>query len=83
MTIMAFDGRIIVSLNNERVISMNLDEWTEAHKNPDKTGNKFNTAYKDMARVGVFGFQEHGYPVWYRNIKVREVDMSKWRSRSR
>lgn len=89
MTIMAFDNRIVVMLNNERVLSMDLDKWTEAHVNPpvdensEPGKNKFNTAYKDMARAGVFGFQEHGHPVWYRNIKVKEVDISKWRSRSR
>jgi hypothetical protein len=52
---------------------MNLDDWPEAHKNPDGTKNKFNIAYKDMARVGVFGFQDHGKPVWYRKIKVKKL----------
>ncbi len=83
MTIMAFDNRIFITMNNERIIRMDLDEWTEAHKNPDGTKNKFNTAYKDMARSGVFGFQDHGHPVWYRNVRVRKVDMSQWRSRTR
>lgn len=83
MTIFAFGSRIMIVLNGERIINMNLDEWTEAHKNPDGTENKFNTAYKDMAKSGVFGFQDHGHPVWYRNIKVREVDVSMWRSRQR
>ena len=70
-------------MNNERIINMDLDKWTEAHKNPDDTKNKFNIAYKDMARSGVFGFQDHGHPVWYRNIRVRKVDMSQLRSRRR
>jgi hypothetical protein len=53
---------------------MNLDNWPDAHQNPDGTKNKFNLAYKDMARAGVFGFQDHGKPVWYRNIKVKRLD---------
>jgi hypothetical protein len=52
---------------------MNLDLWTEAHKNPDGTDNKFNTACKDMAREGFIGFQDYGQPVWYRNIKIKEM----------
>ena len=36
-------------------------------------GNKLNIAYKDMAREGVFGFQDHGKPVWCRNIKVKRL----------
>ncbi len=83
MTIVAFDNRIFITMNNERIINMDLDEWTEAHKNPDGTKNKFKTAYKDMARSGVFGFQDHGHPVWYRNVRVRKIDMSQWRSRTR
>ncbi|MCD6392694.1 MAG: DUF1080 domain-containing protein [Planctomycetes bacterium] len=83
LTIAAFDNRIFITMNNERIINMDLDKWTEAHKNPDDTKNKFNIAYKDMARSGVFGFQDHGHPVWYRNIRVRKVDMSQLRSRRR
>ncbi len=83
MTIMAFGSRIFVTMNNERIINMNLDEWTEANKNPDGSKNKYKTAFKDMPRSGAFGFQDHGHPVWYRNIKVRKIDMSQWRSRRR
>jgi len=58
-----------------RIIDMDLDKWTEAHKNPDGTENKFNTAYKDLARVGHVGLQGlHGdIPAWYRNIKMKTL----------
>jgi sugar phosphate isomerase/epimerase len=85
LTVMAMGSRLVVTMNNERIISMNLDEWTEAGKNPALTPgaepvkNKFNTAYKDMARTGAVGFQDHGNPVWYRNMKIRKVDMSQRR----
>ena len=73
MTIMAKGSRISVVMNDRQVIDIDLDNWTEPNKNPDGTKNKFNTAYKDSARVGAFGFQDHGKPVWYRNIRVKEL----------
>lgn len=73
MTIIAKDNIIKVAINGQWIIDMDLDNWTEAHKNPDGSDNKFNTAYKNMARVGHFGFQDHGHPVWYRNIKVKKI----------
>jgi len=71
MTIVARGSRINVVMNCEEIIDMNLDLWTEAHKNPDGTRNKFNTAYKDMPRVGNIGLQYHGHPIWFRNIKIK------------
>jgi hypothetical protein len=52
---------------------MNLDQWTEAGKNPDGTPNKFKIAYKDMPRRGRIGLQDHGKPVWYRNIRIKPL----------
>jgi sugar phosphate isomerase/epimerase len=67
-TITCKANKIHVVLNGEAVIDMDLDRWTEAHKNPDATPNKFNTAYKDMPREGHIGLQYHGQPVRFRNI---------------
>jgi type 1 glutamine amidotransferase len=66
-------SRIQVELNGERVIDMNLDQWTQAGQNPDGTPNKFKTAYKDMPRRGRIGLQDHGKPVWYRNIRSKPL----------
>ncbi len=63
-----------VVLNGEQIIEMDLDRWTGPKKNPDGTPNKFGTAMKDFARRGSFGFQNHGRPVWYRNIRVKKLD---------
>jgi hypothetical protein len=52
---------------------MNLDDWTEAHQNPDGTANKFDVAYKDLPRSGYIGLQDHGGKVWYRNIRIKEL----------
>lgn len=64
---------IKVVLNNELIIDMNLDLWTTPHKNPDGTDNKFGRALKDFARVGYIGLQDHGRPVWYRNIRIKRM----------
>ncbi len=66
-------NKIYVVLNGEQIIDMDLDLWTEAGKNPDGTDNKFKNAYKDMPREGHIGFQDHGNPLWFRNLKIKRL----------
>ncbi|MCL5279092.1 MAG: DUF1080 domain-containing protein [Planctomycetes bacterium] len=66
-------SRIEVVLNGEKIIDMDVDRWVKAGANPDGTPNKFKQALKDFARVGYVGFQDHGRPVWYRNIKIKRL----------
>ncbi|MBN1675844.1 MAG: DUF1080 domain-containing protein [Kiritimatiellae bacterium] len=70
ITVTCRANKIHVALNGAPVIEMDLDRWTQPHKNPDGTKNKFNTAYKDMPREGHIGFQDHGQAVWYRNVRI-------------
>ena len=74
MRLTAQDNRINIVMNGEQIIDMDLNDWTEPQKNPDGTKNKFKTAYKDISRRGYIGFQDHGNPVWYRNIKIKSLD---------
>ncbi|MBN2473930.1 MAG: DUF1080 domain-containing protein [Pirellulales bacterium] len=67
------DNIIQVVLNGEQIIEMDLDRWTEPRKNPDGTPNKYPRALKDFAREGRIGFQDHGRPVWYRNIRIKRL----------
>ena len=62
-----------IELNDKTILEADLNKWTEAHKNPDGSPNKFNIAYKDMAKEGVIGLQDHGAAVWYRNVKVKSL----------
>ena len=70
-TITCRGSRISVLLNGQLVSEADLDQWTEARKNPDGTPNKFHKPLRDFARSGYIGLQDHGTPVWYRNIRIK------------
>ncbi len=67
-------SRISVVLNGVTTAEADLERWTEARKNPDGTPNKFRRPLKEFARQGYIGFQDHGSPVWYRNIRIKRLD---------
>ena len=71
--IIAKGGLITVVLNGEEVNKANLDLWKDAGKNPDGTANKFTKAYKDMARTGRVGLQDHGSPIEFRNLYIERL----------
>jgi hypothetical protein len=72
------DGpRLSVELNGELVTRMNLDEWTSPNRRPDGSEHKFDIAYKDHPRSGYIGLQDHGSPCWYKNIKLRPLDVNR------
>ena len=65
--------KIAVALNGEAVAEIDLDQWTETGKNPDGTKNKFKKPLKEFARKGYVGLQDHGRPVWYRNVRIKPL----------
>lgn len=69
---------IAVTLNGEKVCSLNCDDAPQPGISPDGKKHKFKLnkrprAVKDFAREGYLGFQDHGHKVWYRNIKLLEL----------
>ena len=64
---------IVVTVNGEKVATINCDKWTEPGKNPDGSSNKFRNALKDFPRQGYIGLQDHGHDVWFKNVKVKEL----------
>jgi len=75
VTITAEDNKIRIVLNGEQIIDMDLNRWTEPHRNPDpeRSKNKFRTALKDFKREGHIGFQEHGANVWFRKVRIKRL----------
>lgn len=67
-------NKVNVVLSGKEIIDMDLNRWTEPHKSPDGTKNKFPVALKSLQRPGYIGFQDHGTPVWYRNIRIKRLD---------
>ncbi len=62
-----------VIINGEEVSRMDLDEWREPNKRPDGSSHKFNFAFKEHSRKGYIGLQDHGAPVWFKNIKLKPL----------
>ena len=68
------DNMIQVVLNGKQIIDMDVDKWPEkGNLNWDETRNKFATPIPKFARKGYIGLQDHGRPVWYRNIRIKKL----------
>jgi hypothetical protein len=62
--------KISVTVNGEKVSSIDCDEWPTPGKRPDGTSTKFKMAVKDFPRTGYIGLQDHCNNVWFKNIKL-------------
>ncbi len=82
-TIRCMNGRIDVILNGARVTSMDMSLWTSAKTNPDgsEIPSWLSKPLAQLPMKGKIGFQgKHaGAPVWFRNIKIRELRPRKGR----
>lgn len=73
---------ITVKLNGTEVTSMNCDEFDVPGFCPDGEKHKYildgkPRAVKDFARKGFVGLQDHGQKVWYKNVKLLELNRGK------
>jgi hypothetical protein len=66
-------NRLKVVLNDQPIIDADLNRWKDLHKNPDGSPNKFDWRLKDLPKTGRIGFQDHGTPVWYRNVRIKPL----------
>src|SRR5690554_1255829 len=67
------DGKVTHTMNGTEVVSYTLwtPEWDQLVEN-----SKFKTFpgfSEGVSREGFIGLQDHGYSVWFRNIKIREL----------
>ncbi len=76
-TITARDNMIEVSLNGERVNTLDMSKWTSAKTNPDgsEIPSWLSKPLAELPTRGRIGFQgKHaGAPIWFRNIRVKEL----------
>ena len=73
LLVTCYENLITVVLNGEIVTIMDLDKFTRPNKRPDGTAHKFDVAFKEHARRGYIGLQDHGAPCWFKNIKLRPL----------
>ena len=67
------DGKVTHTQNGTEVVSYTLwtPEWDEmVAKSKFKS---FPGWTEGIAKEGFIGLQDHGYPVWFRNIKIKEL----------
>ena len=53
---------------------MNLNEWTQAGKNPDGTRTSSRPPTRTCRAWATSGFQYHGNMVWFKNVKIKSFD---------
>ncbi len=67
---------IQVEVNGQRVTRIDLDDWTAPNRRPDGSAHKFDIAYKNHPRLGYIGLQDHGGDCWFRNLKLRPLNVA-------
>lgn len=81
MTIKARGQRVRVFLNEAEVIDADLSQWTSAKTNPDGSEipewlSKPMAGLPTTGKIGLQG-KHAGAPVWFRNLRVREIEAAK------
>jgi hypothetical protein len=64
---------ISVKVNGDDVAHMNCDDYPKPGLRPDGTRHKFFSAIAKLPREGYIGFQDHGHPVYFKNVKILEL----------
>ncbi len=78
--ITCIDNFITIDMNGERIIDMDMDKWDTPNMNPDGTQHTRNNlieTIKEFPREGYIGFQDHGSAVWFRNVRIKELQSAK------
>ncbi len=67
------DGKVTHTQNGTEVVSYTMwtPEWDKMVAN--SKFKSFPGWIEGIAKEGYIGLQDHGYPVWFRNIKIKEL----------
>jgi hypothetical protein len=67
------DGAATISMNGTEVVKYThwTPEWDKMVQN--SKFKSFEGWTEGISKDGYIGLQDHGYPVWFRNIKIREL----------
>lgn len=68
------DGNVTHEMNGTEVVSYTLwtDEWDQLVEN--SKFKKFPGFAEGISKKGYIGLQDHGYTVWFRNVKIKVLD---------
>ena len=67
------DGKATVLMNGTEVVKYThwTDEWDELVEN--SKFKKFPGFIEGISKEGYIGLQDHGYTVWFKNLRIREL----------
>jgi hypothetical protein len=73
IVVRVMDGKVTHTQNGVKVVEYELwtPKWDEMVQN-----SKFKTFpgfLEGISKEGYIGLQDHGYAIWFRNIKIREL----------
>ncbi|HZL09776.1 MAG TPA: DUF1080 domain-containing protein [Prolixibacteraceae bacterium] len=72
--IIVYQGTVVHKQNGVTVLEYHL--WTDDWKKLVKESKfpELNPDWADVAKEGYIAFQDHGGDVWYRNVKIKELE---------
>ncbi len=73
LSITARGSQVAVAMNGESLLAVDLDQWTEAGKNPDGTANPYQVPVKNMKREGHIGLQAPNGTIEFRAVRIKEL----------
>jgi len=72
--IIVYQGTVVHKQNGETILEYHLwtDDWKKLVK--DSKFPNLNPNWADVANEGYIAFQDHGGDVWFRNVKIKELE---------
>lgn len=65
------NGHVTYFMNGQKTVE--FDAWTDDWFSRKNSGKWANAPEYGLAHKGLICLQDHGYPAWFRNIKIKEL----------